>query len=148
MRKIRVLIVDDSAIIRQTVSDELGLDPEIEIAGTAPNGQIALAKMTQVNPDFVLLDVEMPVLDGLKTLCELKKTHRRIPVMMFSSLTERGADATLDALLSVIRDVAEAAPGTEGGDEGVAAVLRTSPWIDEIRLPVVGNVFVLSDRST
>ena len=99
MRKIRVLIVDDSAIIRQTVSDELGLDPEIEIAGTAPNGQIALAKMTQVNPDFVLLDVEMPVLDGLKTLSELKKTHRRIPVMMFSSLTERGADATLDALM-------------------------------------------------
>ncbi len=99
MGKIRVLIVDDSAIIRRAVSDELALDPEIEIAGTAPNGQIALAKMTQVNPDFVLLDVEMPVLDGLKTLAELKKTHRRIPVMMFSSLTERGADATLDALM-------------------------------------------------
>lgn len=99
MGKIRVLVVDDSAIIRRAVSDELALDPEIEIAGTAPNGQIALAKMTQVNPDFVLLDVEMPILDGLKTLAELKKTHRRIPVMMFSSLTERGADATLDALM-------------------------------------------------
>ena len=74
MGKIRVLVVDDSAIIRRAVSDELALDPEIEIAGTAPNGQIALAKMTQVNPDFVLLDVEMPVLDGLKTLAELKKT--------------------------------------------------------------------------
>ena len=99
MGKIRVLVVDDSAIIRRAVSDELALDPEIEIAGTAPNGQIALAKMTQVNPDFVLLDVEMPVLDGLKTLAELKKTHRHTPVMMFSSLTERGADATLDALM-------------------------------------------------
>jgi len=99
MRKIRVLVVDDSAIVRRAVSDELALDPEIEIAGTASNGQIALARMTQVNPDFVLLDVEMPVLDGLKTLAELKKTHRSIPVMMFSSLTERGADATLDALM-------------------------------------------------
>ena len=98
MPKIRVLIVDDSVVIRMLVSDCLSADPDIEVVGTAANGQIGLAKITQVNPDLVTLDIEMPVMDGLETLAAIRKTHKRLPVIMFSTLTERGAGATLDAL--------------------------------------------------
>ncbi len=98
MPKIRILVVDDSAVFRRLVSDELSSDPGLEVVGTASNGRIALARMTQVNPDLVILDVEMPEMDGLETLKELRKTYRRLPVIMFSSFTERGAEVTLDAL--------------------------------------------------
>jgi two-component system chemotaxis response regulator CheB len=96
--KIRVLVVDDAVVFRRAVADELSLDPVIEVVGTAANGKIALAKLTQVNPDLVILDIEMPELDGLATLREIRKTHPKLPVIMFSALTERGATASLDAL--------------------------------------------------
>lgn len=98
MPKIRVLVVDDAVVVRRLVSDVLSEDAEIEVVGIAPNGRIALAKLPQVNPDIVILDVEMPELDGLETLKELRKTYRLLPVIMFSTLTQRGAEATLDAL--------------------------------------------------
>ncbi|MDX1963822.1 MAG: chemotaxis response regulator protein-glutamate methylesterase [Pirellulales bacterium] len=98
MRKIRVLIVDDSVVIRRLLTDILKEDPDIELAGTAPNGKLALAKLPQLNPDIVTLDIEMPELDGLGTLPELRKTYPKLPVIMFSTLTERGAKATFDAL--------------------------------------------------
>jgi two-component system chemotaxis response regulator CheB len=98
MRKIRVLIVDDSVVIRRLLTDILSQDPEIEVAGTAPNGRIALAKLPQLNPDLVTLDIEMPEMDGLQTLPELRKDYPKLPVIMFSTLTERGAAATFDAL--------------------------------------------------
>ncbi|MGC3968841.1 MAG: chemotaxis response regulator protein-glutamate methylesterase [Pirellulales bacterium] len=98
MRKIRVLVVDDSVVVRRLLTDVLAEDPEIELAGTAPNGRIALAKLPQVNPDLVTLDIEMPELDGLQTLPELRKLYPKLPVIMFSTLTARGAAATLDAL--------------------------------------------------
>jgi two-component system, chemotaxis family, protein-glutamate methylesterase/glutaminase len=98
MPKIRVLVVDDSVVIRRMVSEALASDPEIEVAGTAADGRIALAKIDQVNPDVITLDVEMPVMDGLEALKELRKGLPRLPVIMFSTLTERGASATLDAL--------------------------------------------------
>ncbi|MBL9201898.1 MAG: chemotaxis response regulator protein-glutamate methylesterase [Opitutaceae bacterium] len=98
MPKIRVLIVDDSVVVRRLVSDCLAGDPEIEVVGTAADGQIALAKIPQVNPDLVTLDIEMPVLDGLQTVSAIRKTYAKLPVIMFSTLTERGGAATLDAL--------------------------------------------------
>ena len=98
MPKIRVLVVDDSVVIRRMVSDVLSAEPDIEVAGAAADGRIALQKIEQVNPDILTLDVEMPVMDGLETLKQLRKTHRRLPVIMFSTLTERGASATMDAL--------------------------------------------------
>lgn len=98
MRKIRVLVVDDSVVIRRLLTDILNQDPEIEVAGTAPNGRIALSKLPQINPDIVTLDIEMPELDGLGTLPELRKAYPKLPVIMFSTLTERGAVATLGAL--------------------------------------------------
>ena len=98
MSKIRVLVVDDSVVLRRMVSDELSADPALEVVGTAANGRIALSKLTQVNPDLVILDIEMPELDGLATLRAIRNTHPKLPVIMFSALTERGASATIDAL--------------------------------------------------
>jgi two-component system chemotaxis response regulator CheB len=98
MPKIRVLIVDDAVVIRRLLSDCLSGDPDIEVVGTAPDGQIGLAKIPQLNPDLITLDMEMPVMDGLRTLAAIRKIYPKLPVIMFSTLTERGAGATLDAL--------------------------------------------------
>ncbi len=67
-RKIRVLVVDDSVVMRRLLSEAIASDPELEVAGYAANGQIALSLLDQVAPDIVTLDVEMPVMDGLATL--------------------------------------------------------------------------------
>ncbi len=104
MRRIRVLIVDDSVVIRRVLREVLASDAEIEVAGVAANGQIALAMIEQVNPDLITLDIEMPVMDGLQTLQGLKERYSKIPVIMFSTLTQRGALATLDALALGARD--------------------------------------------
>ena len=98
MAKIRVLIVDDSVVIRRMLSDCLAADPDLEVVGTAADGHIGLAKITQLAPDVVTLDMEMPVMGGIETLKAIRQTHPRLPVIMFSTLTERGAAATLDAL--------------------------------------------------
>jgi two-component system chemotaxis response regulator CheB len=98
MPKIRILVVDDSVVVRRMVSDALAADPQLEIAGTAANGKIALAKIPQVNPDIVILDVEMPELDGIGTLVAIRKSLPALPVIMYSTLTQRGAEATLEAL--------------------------------------------------
>lgn len=98
MAKIRVLVVDDAVVFRRLVAEELAKDVDLEVVGTAANGRIGLAKLAQVSPDVVVLDVEMPEMDGLQMLRELRKSYRRLPVIMFSSLTERGAAETLDAL--------------------------------------------------
>jgi two-component system chemotaxis response regulator CheB len=98
MRKIRVLVVDDAVVVRKIVTDILAEDPGIEVVGVAANGRIALAKIGQLAPDIVTMDVEMPEMDGITALTELRKTHPKLPVIMFSTLTERGAAATLDAL--------------------------------------------------
>ena len=98
MSRIRVLVVDDSVVVRRLVSDVLAGDPRLEVVGTAANGKVALAKIPQLNPDLITLDVEMPVMDGLETLEHLRRLHPRLPVVMFSTLTERGTTATLDAL--------------------------------------------------
>lgn len=95
---ISVLVVDDSALVRRVVTDALAEDPDIEVVGTAANGRLALAKIEQLSPDLITLDIEMPEMDGLATLRELRKSRARLPVIMFSTLTEVGATATLNAL--------------------------------------------------
>lgn len=95
---IRVLVTDDSAVLRRLITDVLSGDPEIEVVGTAVNGKNALDKLPHLKPDIMTLDIEMPVMDGLQTLVELRKTNQKLPIIMFSTLTERGAGATLDAL--------------------------------------------------
>jgi two-component system chemotaxis response regulator CheB len=98
MKKAKVLVVDDAMLIRRMVTDVLAADPAIEVVGEAANGRIALQKIAQLNPDLVTLDVEMPEMNGLQTLKEIRKTHPRLPVIMFSAVTERGAADTLEAL--------------------------------------------------
>jgi two-component system chemotaxis response regulator CheB len=123
MPRIRVLVVDDAVVFRRLVANELANDPALEVVGTAANGRIALARMAQVNPDVVILDVEMPEMDGLATLAELRKTYPRLPVIMFSALTERGARATLDALALGASDYFTK-PAESGGLEASLLVIR------------------------
>lgn len=103
MPKLRVLIVDDAVVVRKILTDSLSADPDLEVV-TAANGRIALAKLAQVNPDVVTLDFEMPEMDGLATLKAIRQTHPKLPVIMFSTLTERGAAVTFDALAAGAND--------------------------------------------
>lgn len=98
MAPIRILVVDDSVVIRKLLSETLSGDSTLDVVGTASDGHIALAKISSLHPDLVTLDIEMPVMNGLQTLAALRKAHPRLPVIMFSTLTEHGAEATLDAL--------------------------------------------------
>src|SRR3981081_1851663 len=98
MQPVRMLIVDDSALMCNLLADLLSSDPEIVVAGTAGNGNRALAQIPEVKPDLITLDIEMPGMDGLETLVEIRKLYPKLPVIMFSALTERGGTATLDAL--------------------------------------------------
>jgi two-component system chemotaxis response regulator CheB len=95
---IRVMVVDDSIVVRKIVTDVLAADPAIEVVGTAVNGRVALAKLDQLRPDLITMDIEMPEMDGIQTVAAIRKLGRRTPIIMFSTLTERGATATLDAL--------------------------------------------------
>ncbi len=94
---IRVLVVDDSAFMRKMVTEILARDPALCVAGQARDGADALAKLTTLCPDVITLDVEMPVLDGYGTLAQIMQ-RRPTPVLMLSSLTQAGADATLRCL--------------------------------------------------
>lgn len=98
MDKIRVLVVDDSSTMRRIITDVLSADPELEVVGTAANGRIALEKLPELKPDVMTLDIEMPEMDGLQTVPHVKRSHSRLPIIMFSSLTEQGASHTLQAL--------------------------------------------------
>ena len=95
---IRVLVADDALVIRRLVVDALGSDPEIEVVGVAPNGRIALEKIGRLAPDAIVMDVEMPQMNGIDAVRALRRTHPFLPVVMLSTTGERGAAATLDAL--------------------------------------------------
>ncbi len=97
MSKIKVLIVDDSALVRKLLFNILDGDPSIEVVGTAPDPYIAIKKIKALNPDVLTLDIEMPRMDGLTFLSKLMKVHP-MPVIMFSTLTEAGGQATMKAL--------------------------------------------------
>jgi len=101
---IRVVVVDDSVVVRRLVADALAGDPEIVVVGTAANGQIALAKIEQLAPDLVTMDVEMPVMNGIEAVRALRRRGDTYPIVMFSTVTERGASATFDALAAGATD--------------------------------------------
>ncbi len=124
MAPIRILVVDDSAVIRKLLSDTLRRDPELEVVGTAGDGRIALAKISQLCPDLITLDVEMPVMDGLETLVELRKLYPKLPVIMFSTVTERGAAATLEALSLGASDYATKPSNTGSAAAAIEAIRR------------------------
>jgi len=151
MTPIRVLVVDDSTVVRRLVSSILDGDPEIEVVATAATGRIALAKLDQVNPDLVTLDIEMPDMDGLATLAELRRTNHKMPVIMFSTLTELGATSTLEALSLGASDYVTK-PSNTGSQEASAERVREQliPKIKALvkRAPSTGPRSPLGKAST
>lgn len=135
MKRIRVLVVDDSVVIRRMLSDVLASDPAMEVVGAAANGTIALAMLEQCSPDAVTLDVEMPGMDGIEVLRKIRDKHRALPVIMFSTLTERGAAATLDALAAGASDYV-----TKPANVGSVSVA-----MDRVREDLAGKIKALCD---
>lgn len=120
MPRSRVLVVDDSVVIRHVLREQLGSAPDIEVVGVAANGRIALAKIEQLAPDVIILDVEMPELDGLATLRELRRRPVRPRVIMFSSHTTEQAQPTVEALALGAEDCV-AKPSSLGSSDGAQA---------------------------
>ena len=85
---IRVLVVDDSVVVRRLVTDALRADPQIDVVGAAQNGRVALTKVAELSPDLVIMDVEMPVMDGMATLDRLKKDHPDVRAIILSTHEE------------------------------------------------------------
>ncbi len=137
-KKIRVLIVDDQAVIRKILSEGLSADPMIEVVDTAPNPYIARDKIVFLKPDVLTLDVEMPMMNGIEFLKKLMPQFP-IPVIMVSSLTRQGKATTMDALKAGAVDFVAKPDGTDGSMEQmledlrqkikVAAVTDVSKWL-------------------
>ena len=138
--RIRVLIVDDSVVIRRLVAQALSEDPDLEVVGAVSNGALALARIAQTNPDVVTLDVEMPEMDGLEMLRQLRRGNVRPRVVMCSTLTERGALATLDALALGADDYV-----TKTANGGSLELSLNS--LREELIPKIKQFFVLSQQS-
>ena len=137
MTAIRVLIVDDSTVVRRLLAELVGSAPDMQVVGTAADGKIALAKLDQTNPDLVTLDVEMPEMNGLETLAAIRQRRPHLPVIMCSSLTSPAAAATLDALALGANDYVNKPTGTSSLGEGVARL--RDDLLTKIRLFVRGK---------
>lgn len=95
---VRVLVIDDSVVARRVVAHVIDAAPGLVLAGTAPNGRAAIEKLDLLRPDVLVLDLDMPVMDGFETLAAVRRSHPHLPVIVYSHLTRAGAAATLDAL--------------------------------------------------
>ncbi len=128
-----MLIVDDSVVTRRLVSDMIQSDPALEVAGIAHHGRIALAKIPQVTPDLVTLDIDMPEMDGIETLSRIRAEYPELPVIMLSGLTEDGAKLTLDALAMGAADYVTKPSG-----------VGTNPAsVEETRTELIGKIKAL-----
>ena len=119
---IKVLVVDDSVVVRRLIVDSLTGAPDIEVVGTAANGLLAQAKIDQLKPDAVTMDIEMPQMDGIAAVRELRKRHKHLPVIMFSTLSAAGASATLEALSAGATDYVTKPSNVGSIAESIAAV--------------------------
>jgi two-component system, chemotaxis family, protein-glutamate methylesterase/glutaminase len=122
--RIRVLVVDDSVVIRSLVTHALSEDPALEVVGIAANGSIALERIAHLNPDVITLDIEMPEMDGLALLRRIGNQELRPRVVMFSTLTDRGAALTLESLALGADDYVTKAANAGSLDRSMASLRR------------------------
>lgn len=121
---IKVLIVDDSAVVRNIFTKELSQDPEITVVGTAPDPYVARDKIVELNPDVITLDIEMPRMDGITFLRKLMK-HYPIPVIVVSSLTQKGSDLALEALNDgAVEVMSKPGPAYSVGDMSLSLIQK------------------------
>jgi two-component system chemotaxis response regulator CheB len=130
---IRVLIVDDSSVVRKFIASAIEGCKELQVVGEATNGKEAIELFARIQPDIITLDVEMPVMDGIETLGHIRRKDRKVPVVMFSTLTERGARVTLEALSRGANDYI-AKPSSLGGKKNAADLA-----VEEIRQKLVAH---------
>jgi two-component system chemotaxis response regulator CheB len=129
-RRTRILIVDDSAVMRSLLRSVICAEESLEVAGSAADGESALAAIETLRPDLILLDVEMPVMDGLVTLKQLRSRGYKMPVIMCSSLTQRGAQVTIEALASGASDYVTKPAGQASREAATRALsLELTPRI-------------------
>jgi len=134
-KRVRVLVVDDSALMRKLIPQLLQGNPSIEVVGTAMDGLLGLKKIGELHPDVITLDLEMPRMDGLEMLREIVRRHR-IPVIVVSSHTEKGAYSALNALaLGAFDFVAKPSEATPGGFEQIARELSVKIKVAAISGP-------------
>lgn len=139
MKKIRVLIVDDSAVVRKVFSEELSQERDIEIIGTAPDPYVAREKIVALKPDVITLDIEMPRMDGLTFLGKLMK-HFPLPVIIVSSLTREGGELALEAMdLGAVDVISKPSEAYSVGDMSVQLA-------DKIRGAAKVNISDLTTR--
>lgn len=123
-RPIRVLVVDDSLVMRSLLRMVLASEPSIELAGMASDGIFALDAVDRLKPDLILLDIEMPRMNGLEVLAELRSRHATAKVIMCSTLTRRGARITLEALAQGATDYVTKPTAQNGAADAVATLMR------------------------
>ena len=132
MDKTKVIVVDDSAFMRKMISDMINEEDDIEVIAIAKNGQDLIEKLKTYKPDVITLDVEMPVMDGLETLRNLKKLNYKLPIMMISSITDSASKITIDCLREGAIDFVTKPSGTVSLD------------IDKIKKSLVDKIRIVS----
>jgi len=129
--KIRVLVVDDSSMMRKIITTALKMAPDMDVVGVAEDGLIAISKARELLPDVITLDIEMPNMDGITALTEIRKFNRTVPIIMFSTLTQRGAESTIQALTSGASDYV--GKPTDVGDAQAAFKALQDSLIPKVR---------------
>ena len=146
---IRVMIVDDSSVVRRAVTDALSTDPGISVVGTASNGKIALQRIMQWNPEVLILDLEMPESDGFELLRALRADFPNIRTIMFSSATQKGASQTIEALSLGASDYVAKPTGDQPGgySEAVKQVAtELVPKVKQFRPPTAAAMKILQKQ--
>jgi two-component system, chemotaxis family, protein-glutamate methylesterase/glutaminase len=132
-KKIQVLIVDDSAVVRKLIASVVIKQSDMEVMGAVANGLLGVEFIRQTPPDVVLLDIEMPVMDGIEALKTIRKFDAHIPIIIFSSLTQKGASITIQALTSGASDYLPKPANMGDLDQAMTSV-------EELLIPKIRNL--------